>query len=143
MTTPHKKPPPLGIRAAAVLVSAVWDALNVMRYVLACNDRGKTLTFKQQWPERAFTIRDGVADPRIIIIKGRNRWALENLMWAGSKGCTPIHNPAPRWSAYVFSLRESGVEIETLHEPHGGPFPGNHARYVLRSCVTTDRGDIA
>ena len=26
-------------------------------------------------------------------------------------------------------------DIETIHEAHHGPFPGNHARYVLRSTV--------
>ena len=24
---------------------------------------------------------------------------------------------------------------ETVREPHGGPFPGEHARYMLRSAV--------
>jgi hypothetical protein len=43
--------------------------------------------------------------------------------------------PGPRWSGYVFKLRRLGILIETLHEQHGGPFPGRHARYVLRSPV--------
>ena len=66
---------------------------------------------------------------------GRERWALESLIGAGPKGCTPIDNPAPRWSHYVWLLREAGIEIETIHEPHAGNFPGSHARYVLRSKV--------
>ena len=79
-----------------------------------------------------------------IIVKGRNRWALEELRKAGAKGCTPIDNPAPRWSAYVFNLRELGVEIETITEPHGGPFKGTHARYVLCSdVVRIDQGEVA
>lgn len=75
---------------------------------------------------------------RLVLKQGRNLWALETLMAAGSKGVTPIDNPAPRWSAYVFNLREMGVEIETIHEPHDGAFQGTHARYVLRSHVTRE-----
>lgn len=73
-----------------------------------------------------------------IIVSGRDRWALEELRKAKAKGCTPSDNPAPRWSAYVFNIRELGVEIETITEPHEGEFPGHHGRYVLRSGVTLD-----
>jgi hypothetical protein len=48
---------------------------------------------------------------------------------------TPIDEPGPRWSAYVFDLRALGVNIETVHEPHGGDYPGTHGRYVLHSIV--------
>jgi hypothetical protein len=74
-----------------------------------------------------------------ILVSGRVRWALDQLRKAGKAGCTPIYNPAPRWSAYVFDLRGMGVEIETITEPHEGDFPGNHARYVLRSGVPLGR----
>lgn len=77
-------------------------------------------------------------DPFRIVVSGRDRWALEELRKAGAKGCTPIDNPAPRWSAYVFNLRELGVPVETIHEPHGGEFSGTHARYVLRGQVAPD-----
>ena len=30
--------------------------------------------------------------------------------------------------------------IETIHERHGGAFPGNHGRYVLRSFVNILEG---
>lgn len=56
-------------------------------------------------------------------------------MNAGAVGCTPINDPAPRWSAYVHDLRQLGVIIETVTEPHRGQFPGHHARYVLRCYV--------
>ena len=69
-------------------------------------------------------------------ISGRDAWALQELVSAAQRGCTPIDNPAPRWSAYVFNLRRMGFDIQTIHEPHKGPFPGTHARYVLRSKVT-------
>ena len=80
-----------------------------------------------------------------IAVKGRDRWALECLIAAGEKGCTSVDNPAPRWSAYIFNLRRAGVLIETINEPHNGPFPGTHARYVLRSTVTpvTDKLEAA
>ena len=64
--------------------------------------------------------------------EGREAWALRELINAGARGCTPIDNPAPRWSHYVWLLRDTFV-IETIHEPHGGLFQGTHARYVLRS----------
>jgi hypothetical protein len=77
-----------------------------------------------------------VGDNSSMNLTGRDAWALNELMRAGKRGCTPIDNPAPRWSAYIFKLRRQyGLNIETIHEGHGGDFPGNHARYVLRSPV--------
>ncbi|MDR7221697.1 hypothetical protein [Aminobacter aminovorans] len=70
-----------------------------------------------------------------LTITGRDAWCLLRLIEAGEKGCTPIEQPAPRWSAYVYKLRQLGLHIETIHEGHKGEFPGNHARYVLRSTV--------
>ena len=71
----------------------------------------------------------------IIRAKGREAWALERLIKAGPKGCTPIEQPAPRWSSYVHLLRGRGVPIETVTEKHGGEYPGTHGRYVLRARV--------
>lgn len=72
---------------------------------------------------------------REFIVSGRVAWALKCLIAAGANGCTPIDHPGPRWSAYVHNLRGLGLDIETVHEAHGGPFKGTHARYVLRSTV--------
>ena len=73
---------------------------------------------------------------RTIRPTGRNRWALLELIRAGRNGCTPITHPGPRWSAYIHNLRHDfGLNIETVHETHHGPFPGHHARYVLKSNV--------
>ena len=69
--------------------------------------------------------------PFILSLKGRNNWALKELAKAGKAGCTPIKNPAPRWSAYIHNLRSFGVKIQTVTEQHGGAFAGNHGRYVL------------
>lgn len=87
----------------------------------------------------AYTVTNGTGEGFAIVVSGRDRWALDELRKAGPKGCTPIDNPAPRWAAYVHDLRALGVHIETLHEPHEGPFPGFHGRYVLRSTVTEGR----
>ena len=73
--------------------------------------------------------------PFMMRAKGRNAWALDRLRKAGTRGCTPITEPAFRWSAYVHNLRRLGVPIETVTEPHGGDFPGHHGRYVLRAAV--------
>jgi len=56
-------------------------------------------------------------------------------MYAGSIGCTPINQPAPRWSAYIFNLRALNVPVETITETHKGAFAGTHARYVLGATV--------
>jgi hypothetical protein len=66
---------------------------------------------------------------------GRAAWALAALIAAGEKGCTPIDHPGPRWSHYIHELRRAGIAIETVEERHAGPYPGRHARYVLRSAV--------
>lgn len=72
-----------------------------------------------------FTNTDGKVTRMHLV--GRNAWTLSELVRAGAKGCTPITNPAPRWSAYVHRLRHDyGLDIETIHEAHSGPFPGNH-----------------
>ena len=67
---------------------------------------------------------------------GRDAWALQQLMSAGNSGCTSLNNPAPRWSHYVWKLRQAGINVETVTEPHSGQFAGTHARYILRSTVT-------
>jgi hypothetical protein len=79
----------------------------------------------------------------VLTINGRDEWALQQLMNAGAKGCTPKDNPAPRWSGYVFNLRQMGLDIETVHERHGGEFPGMHARYVLHSFIEVVEGSDA
>lgn len=87
---------------------------------------------------RVRTLPDGV--PQTIV--GRDAWALEQLLAAGKRGCTPIDRPAPRWSHYVWKLRtKHGIMVETIDEPHGGTFSGHHARYVLRTSVEVIRDE--
>jgi len=75
-------------------------------------------------------------DGQAMTIDGRPAWALLELHRAGPEGCTPYHNPAPRWSHYVYQLRGLGFAVETITESHGGQFAGHHARYVLRSRIS-------
>lgn len=84
---------------------------------------------------KQITARIGEYGPTVTV-KGRDAWALDRLLAAGPAGCTPITQPAPRWSHYVFKLRKAGVTVETITENHGGAYAGHHARYVLRSPVT-------
>lgn len=86
------------------------------------------------WPGRI------TRDMKVKVITGRNEWCLRELMKAGKRGCTSLSHPAPRWSAYVFCLRELGIDIETVREEHKGEFPGHHARYILRSNVRSVAG---
>ncbi len=78
-----------------------------------------------------------------VTLSGRALWALESLIRAGNKGCTPIEHPAPRWSHYIFLLRGEGILVETITENHGGDFPGHYGRYVLRSQVSPVQQEVA
>lgn len=86
-------------------------------------------------PQFDFIVRCGESK-REYRIGGRQAWALLELVRMGQKGCSYADNPAPRWPAYIHKLRMLGIEIETRKEKHQGPFPGFHARYVLKSQVS-------
>lgn len=72
------------------------------------------MTDKTNWGKALFATHLKNGKTRLIIVSGRDRWALECLIAAGSKGCTPIDTPGPRWSGYVFNLRALEVPIETV-----------------------------
>lgn len=78
----------------------------------------------------------GGEQPRSLFLSGRIGETLFLMHRAGNEGITAMENPAKRLAAYVHSLREMGFEITTEREPHGGPYPGYHARYRLESIVT-------
>lgn len=82
-----------------------------------------------------FALHDGCGGSQVLELAGREEWALSHLIAAGDHGCTPITTPGPRWSDYVFKLRRRGIDVETVTEPHGGPYAGTHARYLLRSRI--------
>ena len=69
----------------------------------------------------------------MLRLKGREAWTLSCLLETGQSGVIPLERPAPRWSAYVHSLRKRGLVIDTIDEPHAGPYSGTHGRYVLRT----------
>jgi hypothetical protein len=90
-----------------------------------------------------FSVVDAHGAARVLELKGRDAWALTELIRAGDQGCTPIDTPGPRWSGYVHKLRHRyGLDIVTVTEPHGGPYKGTHARYILRSVVQPLSADI-
>ncbi len=91
-------------------------------------------TFLHHLPDGSTRTFDGI---------GRVAWAMDHLIKAGPKGCTPIDTPGPRWSAYVHKLRTKyGIAIKTIEEKHGGDFAGTHARYVLMDTVEKISGGV-
>lgn len=127
--TNHKKNP--GARAGASGAGTPVQSAVEGKCKLARQKRAVTFTV---------TPNDPCAAPVTITFSGRVLWALERLLAAGCRGCTPITEPAPRWAAYVHTLRGFGVPIQTIHEEREGDFPGTHARYVLRATVTPETG---
>lgn len=107
-----------------------------------CAARGRKISPSKRQGHAAFTIHPTDGEPFAVSVTGRVRWALTRLQEAGAYGCTPIMQPAPRWSAYIFELRQLGVQIETVTEKHGGDYPGTHGRYVLRCKVTREGGGL-
>ncbi|SEQ46375.1 winged helix domain-containing protein [Thalassovita taeanensis] len=77
--------------------------------------------------------------PITLHLKGRLAWTMLELVKAGESGITSLHNPAPRISHYVMTLRRKGVVIDTEMQPHGGAFPGEHGVYRLKSAVTIEQ----
>jgi hypothetical protein len=68
-------------------------------------------------------------------LKGREALTLAHLIGAGETGIIPLDRPAPRWSAYVHTLRKRGLDISTVDEPHAGPYSGTHGRYILHTSL--------
>ena len=67
---------------------------------------------------------------------GRAAWMLDALIQRGAAGVSSLECQGPRVSHYVFVLRRSGLQIETVDESHGGAFSGSHARYILKTPLT-------
>ncbi len=76
------------------------------------------------------------ADGRLIEVFGREAWMLDMLLKRGERGITTVDAPGARLSQYVMKLRGYGIVIETIREPHKGPFSGHHGRYVLRTPLS-------
>ncbi len=73
--------------------------------------------------------------PRVFALSGRIGQTMHHLMQSKQQGITSLENPAIRLAAHIHSLREMGFVIDTETEPHGGAYPGYHARYRLKSIV--------
>lgn len=71
-----------------------------------------------------------------VTLRGRERWTMERLVASGAAGVSSLDNIGPRTAHYIFKLRGYGFAIETQYEPHGGDYPGHHARYRLHSAVS-------
>lgn len=39
------------------------------------------------------------------------------------------------WRRSAYNVCTLGLNIETVHDPHGGTYPRTHARYVLHTPV--------
>jgi hypothetical protein len=75
---------------------------------------------------------------RVIGCVGRFAQTLRALVRAGPDGITALDlsSWALRLSHYVFRLRrDHQLNILTVRETHGGPYPGRHGRYVLLDRV--------
>jgi hypothetical protein len=84
---------------------------------------------------RRFAVFSGDGSMQILELDGRPGWALDEMINARAEGITAINYPGMRLADAVFKLRQAGLTIETIHEPHGGEFKGRHARYILKSRV--------
>lgn len=74
-------------------------------------------------------VQSGTQDERPLKAVSWKSWTLANLVQAGPVWCSPIDQPAPRWSAYVFNLpQDFGFSIVTMNETHSGPLTGTHSR---------------
>jgi len=80
----------------------------------------------------------GGDSPRTYNLDGRLGQTLYQLHRSGPAGVTALNAPAKRLAAYVHSLRKLGFTITTEREPHGGDYPGFHARYRLQCEVALD-----
>lgn len=91
---------------------------------------------KRQIPRVKFSAPD--LSPTIQYICGRAAETLLLLARRGPEGVVAFDfpgGPAFRLSAYIKQLRDIGLEIVTLREPHDC---GWHGRYVLRSTVSIE-----
>jgi len=91
---------------------------------------------QQAWAMAHYELKTETGELVRLAVSGRFRWALDELIKAGDKGCTTIDNPAPRWSAYKHGLMGMGLPIVTVRESHSGPFAGHHGRYILKAKLT-------
>jgi hypothetical protein len=74
---------------------------------------------------------------RVYTVEGQEARTLVALHDAGPVGITALEVStwALRTAHYVMKLRRLGLAILMVREKHGGPVPGWHGRYFLRSAI--------
>lgn len=94
------------------------------------------MTQQSAKPKSDYLVFDTPEAPRRVTLTGRVKWAMDQLLDLGSHGCSTLDRPAISWPVYVYHLRhDHQINVETVHEKHGGTFAGKHARYFLKSKV--------
>lgn len=87
---------------------------------------------------RTYSVHLGDRPPQLVEVTGkRTNMFLGEMIAAGDAGITSIAYPGVRLADAIFKLRGKGFQIETLYEPHEGPFKGIHGRYTLKSRVSS------
>ena len=73
----------------------------------------------------------------VFEVEGQESRTLVALVDAGHRGITSLEVStwALRLAHYIMKLRRRGLEIDMERERHGGPVPGEHGRYFLRSGI--------
>jgi len=90
--------------------------------------------------QRKDTLTVRLPSGNVRTFDGREAWALRHLHNAGQRGLTTLDQPAPRWSHYVWKLRQAGLSITTETENHGGTYAGHHGRYRLETPLQIVEG---
>lgn len=94
---------------------------------------------KSKYHPMGFDVRLNDGREIEIFASGRNRFGLEQLIKAGGTGITADQFAGVRVAAFVFNLRDMGIEIKSITEQHGGIFAGTHSRYHL-DCFVQPKG---
>ena len=86
----------------------------------------------KKWGPAPYQFTDHTGETRVVTIKGRVRWAVEELRKAGAEGRTGREALGPRWAAYIHTAKHvHGIPIRSEWEKHEGEHPGKHKRWFL------------
>lgn len=99
-----------------VLVSVVWINRSIALDALACKKRGKALTFINNRPFGAFTVRQQGDVPCLICDQDRYFFVQDAPMYRGPTGRIAIGDPMCRRANYLCKQRELSAAINTFTE---------------------------
>ena len=86
----------------------------------------------KKWGPAPYTFTEKDGTTTVVILKGRVRWAVEELRKAGAEGRTGREALGPRWAAYIHTAKHfHGIPIRDEWEAHEGEHPGRHKRWFL------------